>query len=251
MAPSRSRIASVLTLAALVSLSLATAPADASRAPTRAEAKAIKKGFLKGRPAGTKVKRIRVSTVDKRFSAVTYTANVRELERPPASSAKAKKAPSPVVLKKSGAKWKPVASEKLAKKVKSDLKEKPASSLRISGDVNAFFTQPASCTRSGDFYSASLYDRGADIYLSIQINRFRGFGFYPALSVRSLASLAVGNSGTTPQYETGQGNDAFSPSGEIYVDRDGWGIIEAGMSKIPDEQTYPETISVSGTFDCR
>ena len=95
MAPSRSRIASILTLAALLSLSLATAPADASRAPTRAEAKAIKKGFLKARPAGTKVKRIRVSTVDKRFSAVTYTANVRELERPPASSAKAKKAPVP------------------------------------------------------------------------------------------------------------------------------------------------------------
>jgi hypothetical protein len=156
-----------------------------------------------------------------------------------------------VVLKKGGAKWKPVPSEKLPAKVKKDLKEEPASSLRISGDVNALFTRPASCTRSGDFYSASLYDRGRDIYLSIQINRFRGFGFYPALSVRSLASLAVGNSGTTPQYETGKGNDAFSPSGEIYVDKGGWGIIEAGMSKIPDEQTYPETISVSGTFDCR
>ncbi len=251
MAPTRSRIAALLTLAALLLLSLAPAPADASRAPTRAEAKAIKRGFLTGRPAGTKVKRIRVSTADKRFAGVTYTSNVRELERPPAQTAKAVKAPSPVVLKKSGAKWKAVASGKVPKKVKSDLKKKAVSDLRISGDVNVHFTQPASCTRSGDFYSASLYDRGRDIYLSIQINRFRGFGFYPALAVRSLASLAVGNSGTTPQYETGQGNNAEAPSGEIYVDKGGWGIIEAGMSKIPDEQTYPETISVSGTWDCR
>jgi len=251
MANTRSRIASVLTLAALLSLSVAAAPAEASRAPTNAEAKAIKRAFLKGRPAGTKVKRIRVSTADKRFAAVTYTSNVRELERPPAQSAKAVKAPSPVVLKKAGAKWKAVASGKVPKKVKSDLKKKAVSDLRISGDVNVHFTQPASCTQSGDFYSASLYDRGRDIYLSIQINRFRGFGFYPALAVRSLASLAVGNNATTPQYETGQGNDAFAPSGEIYVDKGGWGIIEAGMSKIPDEQTYPETISVSGTFDCR
>ncbi len=37
----------------------------------------------------------------------------------------------------------------------------------------------------------------------------------------------------------------------VYVNKGGWGIIEAGMSKIPDEQIYPETILVSGTYDCR
>ena len=50
---------------------MAPARPRASRAATRAEAKAIKKGFLKGRPAGTKVKRIRVSTADRRFAAVS------------------------------------------------------------------------------------------------------------------------------------------------------------------------------------
>jgi len=74
----------------------------------------------------------------------------------------------------------------------------------------------------GDFYSASLYDRGADIYLSIQINRFRGFGFYPALSVRSLASLAVGNSGTT-RLGDHRGRDVEDP-GRADVSRDDLGL---------------------------
>ena len=54
-----------------------------------------------------------------------------------------------MILKKGASKWKPVAAEKTPKKVKTDLKHKPKSSLRVSGDVNTFFTQPASCTRSG------------------------------------------------------------------------------------------------------
>jgi hypothetical protein len=232
--------------AALALLALAPATAAASRAPTRSEAKAIKKGFAAAhRGTGAKVRRIRVSTVDRRFAGVSYGIDIRQV-----GTAKAYKAPSPVELKKGkGGKWKPVT--KVPAKVKKDLKDKAKSDINISGDVSAHLTQAASCTRSSGFYSASVYDKARDIYLSMQFNRFTKFGFYPALGVRSVAALSVGNKGTTPQWDTGQGNDAEAPSGELYVDAGDWGIIEAGMAKIPDASTYPISVTVSGSWDCR
>jgi hypothetical protein len=229
----------------VISLLAGAMPAEASRKATRTEAKAIKKAFLKGRKGKTRIRKIRVSTANTHFAAVSYSINIPEVK-----AAKAYKPPSPVILKEGkGGKWKTVP--KAPAKVKKDLKEKPRSNIRISGDVNTTLTRPASCTSSKGFYSASVYDRASDTYLSIQINRFTGFGNYPALGVRSLAALSVGNMGTTPQWETGQGNNAEAPSGAIYVDAGRWGIIEAGMAKIPDATTYPITVSVSGTFDCR
>ena len=112
----------------LIALTFA-APAEASRAPTKAEAKAIKKGFLKGRSAkATTIRRIRVSTARDGWAAVSYTVEAR--------TSKKVKAPTPVVLKKSGSKWKDVPPGKAPKKVKSDLKVPPATSnVKLTGEV--------------------------------------------------------------------------------------------------------------------
>ena len=53
-----------------------------------------------------------------------------------ARTAKKFKAPTPVVLKKSGTKWKTVPPGKAPKKVKKDLKVKPAmSDVKLTGEV--------------------------------------------------------------------------------------------------------------------
>ena len=83
----------------------------------------------------------------------------------------------------------------------------------------------------------------------MQFPRWQGPGMYPALAVNSLAALSVGNMGTTPMWETGQGSDAFSPSGVIYVDPGRWGIIEATMAKTGG--VYPQSVTVSGYWDCK
>jgi hypothetical protein len=234
------------TAALITLLALGAGTADASRAPTRAEKKAIKRAFLKSHPkTGATVLRIRVSTADRRFAAVTYRIDIPEVK-----SAKVYKAPSPVVLKKGKAgKWK--AATKVPAKVKKDLKDKAKSDINISGEVTAHLTQGASCTKTPGFYTASLYDRARDIYLRMEFNRYVGPGFYPAMGVLSVATLAVGNKGTTPQWETGQGNNADAPSGELYVDAAPWGIIAAGMAKYPDANFYPISVNVSGFWDCR
>ena len=245
----RARFHRIVAAAIVASFALAvlgSGSAQASRGATRAEAKAIKKAFLKGRSkSATKIRRIRVSTVDSRFAAVSYTANVNE---PKPITAKAYK-PSPVILKKGkGGKWKP--SSKAPTKVKKDLKVSPKSDIRITGDVAATLTGPARCSSSGD--SASIYDRGRDILLRIEINTgFTGTpSRYPALGVRSVASLAIGNKGPVPQYDTGQGYNAEVPSGEIVVDK-GWGIIGAGMAQIPlGNTTHPITVEVRGYWVC-
>jgi hypothetical protein len=235
-----------LAAAAAVALLAVAGPAHASRAPTRTEAKAIKRAFLKAHPkTGAKILRIRVSTADPRFAGVTYRIDIRQV-----GSAKAYKAPSPVELKKGkGGKWKPVT--KVPAKVKKDLKDKAKSDINISGEVTAHLTQGASCTQTPGFYVASVYDRTRDIYLRMEFNRYTGPGFYPARGVLSVATLAVGTKGTTPQWETGQGNNADAPSGELYVDPGPWGIIEAGMAKYPDTNFYPISVNVSGYWDCR
>ena len=236
----------ILVLAALVTAIFGAAPAEGSRSPSRAEAKAIKAAFLKGRSkSATRLRRIRVSTVDSRFAAVSFTADLRQ-----PSAAKVYK-PAPVILKKAkGGKWKPVS--KAPVKVVKDLKATAKSAMNITGEVNASLTQPASCTSSRGFYSASIYDRGSDTYLSVQINRYTGPGWYPALAVRSLAALSVGNMGGPPQWETGQGNNAEAPSGSIYVDNSArWGLVLASMARVPDASTYPQSVEVNGSWACR
>ena len=241
-------VAGVLTVGAAV-------PADAAREPTRKEAKAIKKGFLKERTEGeSKIEKIRVSTEKSKFASVTYEITIDEVTSARAANTRRApetySAPSPVILKKNKkGKWKTVP--KAPAKVKKDLKEKPKSNIVISGDVSATLTRAANCTESDGFYSAGIYDPVGDVYLSIEFPSYTGPHTYPALGVHSVASLAVGNSGGTPQYETGQGNDAFSSSGELYVDAGRWGIIEASMAKQPDEGgTYPQSVFVSGYWDC-
>jgi hypothetical protein len=249
----------VLPLLAIVLAVVAAAPAKASREPTGSEAKAIKKAFLKGREGKTTIRKIRVSTADTRFAAVFYKVQIEELNSSPPpprtgttrGAVKTYTPPAPEILKeRKGSKWKTVP--KVPKKVKKALKLKdPRSSIRITGEHTAFLTQPARCTDDGDFYSASVYDAGSDTYLSIEFHGdyYKGHGRYPALGVGSLAGL-YGNSGTVLVYETGQGNDALSPSGDIWVD-EGFGIIEASMARIPDEGgTYPQTVWVSGTWAC-
>ena len=248
----RRRVTPVFLLAGLAAGAFAV-PADASRAPTGKEAKAIKKGFLKAQESDAKIEKIRVSTVKSRFAAVSYEVTIDEVNSDGSVSRRAPKtypAPSPVILKKGkGGKWKTVP--KAPNKVKKDLKEKPKSSIEISGDVSATLTRPANCSEGPGFYSASVYDPVGDVYLSIEFPSYTGPHSYPALGVHSVASLAVGNFGGTPQYETGQGNDAYSPSGELYVDAGGWGIIEATMARQPDAGgTYPQSVLVSGYWDC-
>jgi hypothetical protein len=229
-----------------------TAPADASREPTRKEARAIKKGFMKPRDEGrTTIKRIRVSTVKERYAAVGYTVRLPEITTigpTPARRAKETyKPPSPVILKKKSGKWKTVP--KAPGKVKKDLKDKPGGRIDITGETSAVLSVPATCGESPGYYSAGIYDPVGDVYLSLQFPRWHGYGTYPALAVNSLAALSVGNMGGTPQWETGQGNDAFSPSGEIYVDPGRWGIIAATMARTGG--VYPQSVSVNGYWDCR
>ena len=233
--------------ALLLLLTLGAAQASASRAPTRAETAAIKKGFFASHPKATsKITKIRVSTADRRFASVTYTANVRDPQR--FKAAKVYK-PLPVILKKSGSKWKGPA--KPSSKAKKDFKLKPAkSALTISGELNAFLTKPANCdVKTG---TASIYDKASDIYFSVQFHgtgSYKGPGFYPALAVRSVAGI-YRNQATELAYETGQPSDAFSPSGEIYIGG-AWGLIEAGMARPPDSGgNYPLNVSVSGTWAC-
>lgn len=251
----------VATMLAGMAAGLLAGPAGAARDAKPAEAKAIKKAFMKPREVGrTKIEKIRVSTEDPDYAAVSYDVTMQELEpigeeevggARAAAARREKKtyeAPSPVLLKKKkGGKWKTVP--KAPGKVKKDLKEKPGGRIDISGETAAVLSIPASCTDSSDFYSAGIYDPVGDVYLSVQMPSYRGPGVYPALAVHSLASLAVGNMGGTPQWETGQGNDAFSPSGSIYVDPGGWGIIEATMARTGG--VYPQSVLVSGFWDCK
>jgi hypothetical protein len=245
----KARACSAVAVPALVAgLLLTAAPAaHADRAPTRAETKAIKTAFLKGRSGATKIHRVRVSTVNKRFAAVTYGADIQA--RPAvARAAVAVKVPSPAILeKKKGGKWKVVLSA--PKKVRTDLKAKARSELRISGDVTATFTKAASCTSSGGYYGASFYDRERDIKFSVQIHTWRGFRWYDALAVHSLAGIYV-NRGTELKWETGQAGDAWAPSGAIFVDRGGWGIIDADLSHVIDGSGATGSVSVSGIWDC-
>ena len=231
----------------LLLLTAGVDPADASRRATGSESRAIKKAFFKlHEKSTTTISRIRVSTVNTRFAAVAYKTDVPE---PTATAATVYK-PKPEILKKgSGGKWKPGAAPK---KVKNDLKVKPPVSLiRITGDVEATLTRPARCTRGGG--PASIYDPATDTYLSIQFHQdaYKGPGWYPALSVNSLAGIYLNNA-TELRYETGQSADAFSPSGSIYVDGGGWGIIEATMARVNDgtDTHHPQSVTVSGTWAC-
>ena len=238
-----------------MAIGLLAGPAGASRDAKPKEARAIKKAFMKPRDTGkTTIRKIRVSTVDKRFAGVTYKVTLEELEpigEEEIGSARREKktypAPSPVILKKKGGKWKTVP--KAPGKVKKDLKEKPGGRIDISGETAAVLSVPATCSDTADFYSANVYDPIGDVYLSIDIFNYRGHGMYPALAVNSVASLAVGNMGGVPQWETGQGSDAFSPSGVIYVDPGGWGIIEATMARTGG--VHPQSVLASGYWDCR
>jgi hypothetical protein len=241
----------LMLTALLLLLTFGASQASASRAPTKSESAAIKKGFFKlHAKSATKITKIRVSTADKRFSAVTYTKNVREPVRPSARAATVYK-PPPVILKKTGSKWKGPA--KPSSKAKKDFKVKAASSdVRITGALTATLTKAATCdAKTG---SASIYDKARDIYFSVQFHgtgegSYSGPGFYPALSVQSIAAIYTNKTGTLA-YETGQPNDAFSPSGEIYVDR-GWGFLSAGMARPPDEGgNYPLNVSIDGTWNC-
>ena len=180
---------------------------------------------------------------------MTYEVTIPEIPvAPPTRGSKTYEPPSPVVLKeKKGGKWKTVP--KAPAKVKKDLKEKAKSRIDISGETGAVLSLPARCSESPGFYTASIYDAIGDVYLSMQFPRWEGPGMYPALAVNSLAALSVGNMGTTPMWETGQGSDAFSPSGIIYVDPGRWGIIEATMARTGGG--HPQSVTVSGYWDCR
>ena len=237
-------------IAALLVLALGASAASASRAPTRAESTAIKKAFFATHATSrTTVTRIRVSTVDQRFSAVSYTSNVPDGQVATARAAKVYR-PAPVMLRKgSTGKWKAISTGTAPAKVRSDLNVRsPRSDIRITGEVDATLTRAARCTAGGG--SASIYDPASDLYLSIQFHQdaYTGPGFYPALGVRSLAGLYTSQA-TVLQWQTGQGNDAFAPSGTIYVEG-GWGLIEATMARVADGQTHPQSISVSGTWAC-
>ena len=233
---------------AIALAAIAAAPAHASRNATSSEAKAIKKAFLQGREEPTQVTKIRVSTDDPSFAAVSYTVTIEQTR----SLAKTYKAPTPAIITERKGKWK--SPPKPPKKVPKDLKKPkdPSSTIQVSGEHTASLTRSASCTDSGDSYGAGVYDPGTDTYLSVEFHGdyYKGYGTYPALSVGSVAGL-YGNSGTVLVYETGQGSDAFTKSGDIYVDQ-GWGIIEATMARVPDEGgTYPQSVLVSGTWACR
>ena len=244
--PARIALTALLSAAVLGALA---APAGASSAPSGSESRAIKKAFHRSQDGKTKIKRIRVSTVDRDFAAVFYRANVGV---PPAARAKAPTSfsPPPELFKQAkGTKWKSVS--KAPGKVLKDLKVKSRkSSIVIAGEVSAHLTQPASCTDDADFYSASIYDRAMDLYLSIQIPQYTGHGWYPARAVGSVAGL-YSNSGTVLRFETGLAHDAFAPSGDILA-KAGWGYIGAGMARTPPEEgTESNTVTVTGVWECR
>ncbi len=153
------------------------------------------------------------------------------------------------LLKEAKGKWKSVP--KAPVKVKKDLKKKAKSDIVITGDVVAVLRRSAACSSSRDFYDAGVLDPGSGTYLSVEFPSYRGPGVYPALGVHSVAALSVANNGI-PQYTTGLGSDAFSSTGFLYVDGNGWGMIGATMAKEPDEGgTYPQTVSVEGHWVCR
>ncbi len=233
-----------MTRRALFSLVVATAllgatEAQASRAPTKAESKAIKKGFLEGRSkAATKIRKVRVSTVSRRYAAVTYSSDVR--------TSKAYKAPSPVVLKKGGKTWKPVGPGKVPGKVKKDLKAKtPVSDITISGELSARITRPARCDSSG----VSIYDKASDLQFSIQQSRYKGNGFRPARAVWTVVAI-YRNRGTELAYESGQPGDATAPSGFFYRDPGGWGLVDADLSAPPVPTLMPLAVKVKGFWVC-
>ena len=233
-------------------LGFTTSPAGASRAPTSKEAKAIERGFMKPRSQGkTKIEKIRVSTEKAKFAAVSYSVTIPEVTTigpvPARRSSETYKAPSPAVLEKKGGKWKTVP--KAPGKVKKDLKAKPKARIDILGETAAVLSVPATCSDSPGFYSAGIYDPIGDVYLSIEIPSYAGHGTYPAMAVHAVAALAVGNMGGVPQWETGQGYDAFEPSGEIYVDPGGWGRIAATMARTGG--VYPQSVTVRGYWDCK
>lgn len=230
--------------AVLCAVAVLAAPASASRDATKSEAKAIEKAFLATQDADVTIRKIRVSTVDEDFAAVFYDADVGE----PAPRAEFTPPPSLLKRKKSG-KWKVVPSA--PEKVLKDLKVKERKSdIVLSGDFSATLTRPASCTDSGDYYSAGIYEPSMDLYLDIQIPQYTGHGWYPARGVGSVAGIYTG-SGTVLQYETGLAHDAFAPSGDILAER-GWGVINAGFARTPpEEDTASNTVTAVGVFECR
>jgi hypothetical protein len=241
----------IAALAAAIA-AIAAAPAHAATEPSGAKAKAIEKAFLAKQDDDVRILKIRVSTEDRDFAAVFYEVAV---DPPPARAATARGLgtpyrPPPVLLKQGkGGKWKTVG--KAPAKVLKDLKVKRRkSAIEISGEVTASLTQPASCTDSGDFYSASIYDKDMDLYLSIQIFEYAGHGWYPARSVGSVAGL-YSDAGTVLRFETGLAHDAFQSTGDILA-KSGWGFIGAGMARTPPEEgTESNTVTVSGVWECR
>ena len=244
------------TLASLLAVGLAglaVVPAQASRAPTKSEKKAIKASFLKGRQVRTTIAKIRVSTADPRFASVDYSIAIEDPSVPRAGLRSAKRggskyaAPAPAIEKKlKGKKWKTVP--KAPGKVKKDLKLKsPKSSIQVSGDHTAFLSRPASC--GGGDGGASIYDPGSDTYLSIDFHgdSWLGPGWYGAYAVRSVAAI-YGSQGQVLLYESGQSNDAFAASGRIYADY-GWGLIFTDMSP-PPPTTRPNSVQVNGEWIC-
>lgn len=241
-----------VNLIAVIALALfllaAAATAGAARDARGKDERAIKAAFSKSRDDGATVTDIRVSTVDRAYAAVEY--EVTPSAPGPARLTSPVPAPIPQLFKeaKSG-KWKPIA--KAPGKVKKDLKAKGKTDIRISGDVVAFLHDRASCSGGAGFYSAGVYDKLGDVYLSAEFPAWHGYGGYDALGVNSVATLAVGTGGTSYQYETGQGGDAFASSGVLHVDR-GWGLIDAGMAHVPDSGgTHPISIDVDGFWVCR
>jgi hypothetical protein len=221
----------------LCSMLLPIGVSEAARAPSRSEAKAIKKAFLKGR-SKTTVTRIRVSTVNRRYAAVSYRTDVK--------TSTVFKAPSPVLLEKSGKKWKTVGPGKVPAKVKKDLKKKGAASdVTASGELTAHFTRGASCSPGG----VRIYDPAHDVLLSIQQAQSRGSGFHPALAVDTVVAL-YRNRGSELTYESGQPTDANAESGYFYRDSGGWGIVDADLAAPPVPDVRPLAVSVKGTWDC-
>ena len=232
---------------------LAVAPAQAARAPTKSEKKAITQSFLEGRDVETTVRKIRVSTVNPRFASVSYSIAIEDpiVSRaglPGAARGGSEySAPTPAIEKKAkGKKWKTVP--KAPKEVKKDLKLKsPKSNIQVSGERSAFLSRRASC--SGGDGGAGIYDPGSDTYLSIQFNgnSWSGPGWYGAYAVRSVAAI-YGSQGQVLLYESGRSNDAFAASGRIYADY-GWGLIFTDMSPPPPENR-PDSVQVNGEWVC-
>jgi hypothetical protein len=241
--------AAIAALAVASAIAGAAAAADAATKPSRHDAREIKRAFLADRDVKTQVSKVVLSSVDDRFAAVTYSVSIDPSGAARRRGAEKLVAPSPALLKEAKGKWKPVA--KAPAKVKKDLKKKAKSDIVVTGDVVAVLRRGASCTQDSGFYSAGILDPGSGTYLSVEFPSFHGPGVYPALGVRSVAALSVYNNGV-PQYTTGLGGDAFSPTGILYVDPSGWGIVDATMAKEPDEGgTYPQTVDVEGHWDCR